>query len=129
VASQPCEADSPRNAAHGVKRPVGWRREQGRIYNDGGSIHERWKRPCGVSMTSRLKSITRTSSGHYRIELEEIGSKRTVAFDFEVDGRDGIDVVMSPPAFYDYMSQKVGPATPLLAAVGKFHQAHKIELP
>jgi hypothetical protein len=77
---------------------------------------------------AKLKCITRTSLGHYRVELEEPGTAAIVAFDFVVDG-EKIEVVHSPEEFAVYISMKFSRVTPLLRAIGAFHEAQKLEFP
>lgn len=80
-------------------------------------------------MTSKLSSIVRRSPGKYRVELEGLDTSQRMAFDFDVDSRDDIEVVEWSDEFARYLSQNLGRASSLMEAVLKFHRAQKVEYP
>jgi hypothetical protein len=76
---------------------------------------------------TKLKSITRKSTGQYCVELEELGTGRIMTFDFVVSTKE-IDVVQWPPAFSDYISMEYERVLPLMKAVYAFHIAYQLEI-
>jgi hypothetical protein len=76
---------------------------------------------------TKLKSITRKSTGQYCVELEELGTGRIMTFDFVVAGQE-VEVVQSPPAFIDYISMEYERVLPLMKAVYAFHIAYRLEI-
>ena len=91
-----------------------------------------WKRclpTLGQAMTRKLGSITRKSAGTYSVELEVVGADQRLTFNFVVDSRDDIDVIVSSEEFTHYIAHNSGPYTPLLEAVLRFHLAQTIEFP
>jgi hypothetical protein len=79
-------------------------------------------------MTSKLISITCTGPNQYELQLEALDTHRRSVFTFDVEPGD-IEVVRWSPEFAAYMQQNLGPASPLLDLVLKFHGARKVGLP
>jgi hypothetical protein len=80
-------------------------------------------------MTSRLRSITCTTPGQYRVQLEVLGTDQRLIFDFTVDTAHDIDVVTRVDDFIAYITQDSRAYSPLMEAVLKFHLAQKVEYP
>jgi hypothetical protein len=83
--------------------------------------------PLDRKAKMNVKSIKRLSLGRYEVQLESAEGDQRHVFVFTVEGsRDGIDVVQSPPEFFDFMELNTGPVTPLFAAVMTFHHAQDL---
>jgi hypothetical protein len=80
-------------------------------------------------MTSRLSSITCTTPGQYRVQLEVLGTDQRLTFDFSVNTAQNIDVVTRDDDFIAYIAQNLRAYSPLMEAVLKFHLAQKVEYP
>ena len=77
-------------------------------------------------MSMNAKSIMRLDLGRYKIQLESVEGDQRYAFEFTVEGSQGIDVVQSSPEFASFMRMNTGRAAPLLEAVLKFHRAQNL---
>lgn len=70
---------------------------------------------------SFIDLVERLGEDRYRVSVRL--RERTVPFVFQVDRRNGLDVVSWDPAFEAVMQRSVGRAQPILAAVLALHQA------
>ena len=75
-------------------------------------------------MVWRLRSIEALSDVIYRAVLVRGSEERS--FTFNVDSSDGIDVLQSEPAFYEFIGLQRPDGQHLLAAVSAFHNAREL---
>jgi len=82
-----------------------------------------------MTTTMRLLSIAVSGNGVYDV-LFETAEKRTLAFVFQVDSQDAIDVVISPQVFADSFDLDVSPflRKPIFEAILAFHRACVVQL-